>query len=172
MLLFSCLVMSDSSWLQWTVAHQAPLSMRFSRQEYCSGESFPSPGIFMTQGLNQHLLHCKWILYCWAIREAPLSVAASNMHSPSLLLCFTWYRYKGTALPSKSPSPKFQGSGRENILASHRMKANQNPFSETWEKHPNPKGVSDVEQPKSNTQKSIFIFASLRNVLLRHKKVR
>ena len=27
----------------WTVAHQAPLSMRFSRQEYWSGFPFPSP---------------------------------------------------------------------------------------------------------------------------------
>ena len=28
----------------WTVAHQAPLSMRLSRQEYWSGLSFPPPG--------------------------------------------------------------------------------------------------------------------------------
>ena len=28
----------------WTVAHQAPLSMGFSRQEYWSGLPFPSPG--------------------------------------------------------------------------------------------------------------------------------
>ena len=28
----------------WTVAHQAPLSMGFSRQEYCSGLPFPSLG--------------------------------------------------------------------------------------------------------------------------------
>ena len=28
----------------WTVAHQAPLSMEFSRQEYWSGLPFPSPG--------------------------------------------------------------------------------------------------------------------------------
>ena len=28
----------------WTVAHQAPLSMRFSRQEYWSGLSGPPPG--------------------------------------------------------------------------------------------------------------------------------
>ena len=28
----------------WTVAHQTPLSMRFSRQEYYSGLPFPSPG--------------------------------------------------------------------------------------------------------------------------------
>ena len=28
----------------WTVAHQAPLSTEFSRQEHWSGLSFPSPG--------------------------------------------------------------------------------------------------------------------------------
>ena len=28
----------------WSVAHQAPLSMGFYRQEYWSGLSFPSPG--------------------------------------------------------------------------------------------------------------------------------
>ena len=28
----------------WTVAHQAPLSMEFSRQDYWGGLSFPSPG--------------------------------------------------------------------------------------------------------------------------------
>ena len=28
----------------WTVAHQAPLSMNFSRQEYRSGLPFPTPG--------------------------------------------------------------------------------------------------------------------------------
>ena len=29
----------------WTLACQAPLTMAFSRQEYYSGYSFPSPGI-------------------------------------------------------------------------------------------------------------------------------
>ena len=28
----------------WTVAHQAPLSMGFSRKEYLSGLPYPSPG--------------------------------------------------------------------------------------------------------------------------------
>ena len=28
----------------WTVAHQAPLSVGFSREEYWSGLSFPLPG--------------------------------------------------------------------------------------------------------------------------------
>ena len=35
----------------WTVAHQAPLSMGFSRQEYCSGLPFPSPGYLPDQGI-------------------------------------------------------------------------------------------------------------------------
>ena len=39
----------------WTIDCQAPLSMGFPRQEYCSGLSFPPPGIFPTQGSN--LLH-------------------------------------------------------------------------------------------------------------------
>ena len=30
--------------MDWTVAHQAPLSMEFSRQEYWSGFPCPSPG--------------------------------------------------------------------------------------------------------------------------------
>ena len=36
--------MSDSLVTPWTVAHKAPLSMGFSRQEYWSGLPFPSPG--------------------------------------------------------------------------------------------------------------------------------
>ena len=36
---------------QWTVARQAPLSMRFCRQEYRSGLPFLLQGIFPTQGL-------------------------------------------------------------------------------------------------------------------------
>ena len=36
--------MSDSFTISWTVAHQAPVSMGFLRQEYWSGLSFPSPG--------------------------------------------------------------------------------------------------------------------------------
>ena len=39
----------------WTVAHQAPLSMRFSSQEYRSGLPFPSPGD-LPQGLKLYLL--------------------------------------------------------------------------------------------------------------------
>ena len=42
--LFSCSVVSDSFATPRTVAHQALLSMEFSRQEYWSELPFPSPG--------------------------------------------------------------------------------------------------------------------------------
>ena len=52
-----------------TVVYQASLSMGFSRQEYWSVLPFPSPGdlsdpgIFLTQGSNPGLLHCRQTLY-------------------------------------------------------------------------------------------------------------
>ena len=36
----------------WTVACQVPLSMGFSRQEYCSGLPFPSPGYLPDPGIE------------------------------------------------------------------------------------------------------------------------
>ena len=36
----------------WTVAHQAPLSMGFSRQEYWSGVPFPPPGHLPNPGIE------------------------------------------------------------------------------------------------------------------------
>ena len=36
----------------WTVAHQALLPLGFSRQEYCSGLPFPSPGDLPDPGIK------------------------------------------------------------------------------------------------------------------------
>ena len=36
----------------WTLAHQAPLSMGFSRQEYWSGLPFPVPGDLHDTGIE------------------------------------------------------------------------------------------------------------------------
>ena len=47
----SCLVMFNSA-TPWTVARQAPVSMKFSRQEYWSGLLCLPPSVFPTQGLN------------------------------------------------------------------------------------------------------------------------
>ena len=45
-------VMSDSV-TPWTVAHQAPLSMGFSRQEYRSELPFPPPGDLLDPGMSK-----------------------------------------------------------------------------------------------------------------------
>ena len=36
----------------WTVAHQAPLSVGFSRREYWSGFPCPSPGDLLNSGIE------------------------------------------------------------------------------------------------------------------------
>ena len=46
---------SDSVWRSvtpWAVAHQAPLSMEFPRQEYWNGLPFPSPGDLPNPGIK------------------------------------------------------------------------------------------------------------------------
>ena len=50
----------------WTVACQAPLSMGFSRQEYCSGLPFPSPGDLPNPGIKPASL-------AWQVDSLPLS---------------------------------------------------------------------------------------------------
>ena len=58
----------------WTEAHQAPLAIGCSRQENWSGLSFPPPEDLHDPGVKpvspESLSHCRWILYCWATREA------------------------------------------------------------------------------------------------------
>ena len=62
----SCLTLATP----WTVAYQAPLSLRFPRLEYWSGLPFPLQGILQgilrTQGLNLSLLHGRGSFYLWA----------------------------------------------------------------------------------------------------------
>ena len=65
-----CLVtVSDSFVTQWTVACQASRSMWFSREEYWSRLSFPSPGHFSAPGSKPCLLH-------WQRDPLPLSYPA------------------------------------------------------------------------------------------------
>ena len=50
----------------WTVAHQIPLSMGFSSQEYWSGLSVPPSGDLPNQGPDPYLLH-------WQADSLPLN---------------------------------------------------------------------------------------------------
>ena len=48
----SCQVVSNSSAIPWTVAHQAHLSLGFPKQEYWSGLPFPSPEDLPNPGIE------------------------------------------------------------------------------------------------------------------------
>ena len=60
----------------WTVGCQAPLSVRFSRQEYWSGLPFPSPGDLLTHGSN----------LCLPVSEDRFFMNLSHHKSPVKLL--------------------------------------------------------------------------------------
>ena len=71
----SCLHAQSLSHVQlfatpWTVAPQAPLSMKFSRQGVSS--DFLLQGLFQTQGSDAGFLLCKKILYHSATRVLPV----------------------------------------------------------------------------------------------------
>ena len=52
MLVLSCFSHVQLFATLWTVAHQAPLSLGFSRQEYWSGLPFPTPGDLLDPGIE------------------------------------------------------------------------------------------------------------------------
>jgi len=56
LLLSSHLVLYNSFSTPWTAAHQTPLSLGFSRQEYRSGRPCPPPGGLPHPGLSLRLL--------------------------------------------------------------------------------------------------------------------
>ena len=75
--------------------------MGFPRQEYWSGLPFPSPGIFLIQGLNPRLLH-------WQADTLPLNYLGSPSYFTSTylkvvcLLVFRLYLYLTQDFPGGS----------------------------------------------------------------------
>ena len=112
---FSCSVVSDSG-DSWTIAPQAPLSMGFSRQEYWSGLSFPSPGGLPNPGIKlrspalqtsslqlsyQGSLSERWVWYKVEVYRS-LSSGLSQTASDS----FITFKKTNLHLPSAdTPSP-------------------------------------------------------------------
>ena len=68
----------------WTVAHQIPPSMKFSRQEYWSGLPFPSPGDLPNPGIKPEYPHCRQTLYCLSHIIAAAAAAKSLQLCPTL----------------------------------------------------------------------------------------
>ena len=67
--------------------------MGFSTQEYWSGLPFPSSDDLPNPGIKPGLLHCRWILYCWATRDISILQLKKNWDSyyiEKLLLGRNW----------------------------------------------------------------------------------
>ena len=68
----------------WTVALQAPQSMGLSRQNIAVDHHALLQGIFLTQGSNPCLLHCRWIFFTAELLGEPLNIrilqSGSNNH--------------------------------------------------------------------------------------------
>ena len=121
MLYISCFSHVWLSATPWTVAHQAPLLMRFPRQEYWSGlpcpppGNLPDPGIklaslmspalagrFFTTSATWEALEEEWIhVYVW------LSLFAVHLNLSTLLISYTSIQSKQflKRKPQEAPSP-------------------------------------------------------------------
>ena len=70
----------------WAVAHQAPLFMGFSRQEYSNECRFLLQGIFPTQGSNLCLLHLlHWQVGSLALAPPEIHLSLSHSQTPGSL---------------------------------------------------------------------------------------
>ena len=74
----------------WTVAHQAPPSMGFSRQEYWSGLPFPLPGDLPNPGIES--------------RSPALQADALTSEPPAKLYSYTWYQKSQEFLYLSNPN--------------------------------------------------------------------
>ena len=78
-----------------TVAHQAPMFMGFSRQEYWTGLPFPSPGEF-SPPRDWTRVSCigRWVLYHWATpwKADKLNISGNLMLLGKLILLCQWFR--------------------------------------------------------------------------------
>ena len=75
----------------WTVAHQGPLSMGFSGQEYWHGLLCPSLGGLPDPGVEPSLWHCRHILYHLSHQGSPVEgiiCAYSSTLNPNFPVVF------------------------------------------------------------------------------------
>ena len=95
----------------WTSAHQAPLSMRFFRQEHWSGLSLLPPGDHSLLRDWTHISFVSWVaggfFACWAIREAPVFPEASPIQN--LVILFSKFLFPFPTLqPPADPESLIQ----------------------------------------------------------------
>ena len=134
----------------WTVVHQAPLSMEFSRQEYEVGYHLLLQRIFPTQGLNLHLLRLlHWqagslplvppVQYTWIYYACTQSHACRNTHT-DVICMYTqihglprWLSGEETACQCRRYSRcGFNSQGQEDPLEKKIATHNSNTDTYIW----------------------------------------
>ena len=85
-----------STLVTWTIAHQAPLSMRFSRQESWSGLPFPSPGDLPDPGIEPRSQSLS--------RVQPFATPWTAARQASLSFTISWSLFKLLSIKSVMPS--------------------------------------------------------------------
>ena len=136
-----CSVVSDSLWPCGLEPARLLCLWDYPGKSTGVGCHFLLQGIFLTQGLNWDLLHCRWILYHWDIGEVPLSpcILAISEHTklwkiatasrPQWMLFFpTW----------NSSSPTAPSTGY--LLFTLQVSAGKSHFSENPSHHPSNPG--------------------------------
>ena len=83
----------------WTVAHQAPQSMGFSRQEYWSGLPFPSPGDLPDPGIEPRSPALQADALTSEPRGKPLTILDSVLKSKDVTLPTKVYIVKTMIFP-------------------------------------------------------------------------
>ena len=73
----------------WTVTHQAPLPMEFSRQEYWSGLPSTSPGDFPNPGIKSASLASPTLMGGFFTTEPPGKLLDSSAATRKIAFCFT-----------------------------------------------------------------------------------
>ena len=101
LLLLSCSVASSSFETPWIVAHHAPLSTGFPRQEYWSGFLFPSPEDLPHPGIKLVYPALAGRFFTTELTEKPMEVlpekilerltfwSKAGMEENKALLCFS-----------------------------------------------------------------------------------
>ena len=78
--MLSCSVVSDFLWPPWTIARQAPSLWDSSAKNTGVGCHSLLQGIFLTQGSNLGLLHCRRFFTNWTTREVHPSMDMGSQY--------------------------------------------------------------------------------------------
>ena len=105
----------------WTIAHQAPLSTGFFRQEYWNGLPFSPPGNLSNPGSNLRLLR----LLHWEVGSLPLVPPGKPVTLQRLL-------YRLHPHSSFSPSPEFFLNTHVMIHQNDVLNPYNSPSSTEW----------------------------------------